>query len=109
MCNLSYVLGGRQRTSFQASHSKAGYVSRDPLSPYLYLICGEALTKASYAEDVILKVGSFFPNGTPGSDRILILQYADTTFISVKAFQACAKLVGEVLHLYGEKGGSGLT
>lgn len=60
----------------------------DPLSPYTYIICGEALTRMVTA--LATRRPALFPTIAPRGDRIPILQYVDDVLLFIRASRKAA-------------------
>lgn len=71
----------------------------DTLSPYLCILCGEALAKCLYHFSVSKR--HFFPAVRPGAERIPLLQFANDTMIFIRTQKPATKTVATLLSQYG--------
>lgn len=93
------VNGHRSRTITPSQGLRQG----DPLSPYLYILCGEALAKRLYHYSS--SEPHYFPAVGPGSDRIPLLQFADETMVFIRTIKPVANTMAKLLSQYGTEVG----
>ena len=79
----------------------------DPISPYLYLICGEALNRCFECHQ---RIGKFiFPKLTNMGERVGLLQFGDDIHIFFQNKDTNAKRIMRLLQLFQEEAGQTLN
>lgn len=107
MCGLGAIQGLDQWTGLRCIRPYRGLPQGYPLSPYLFIICGEALARTIC--NLTARSPAMFSSIAPKGDRIPLLQYADDTLTFIRANIKSAEAVKSILDRYREEAGQWLN
>lgn len=108
----SIIMGCVTSTSFmirvtgefsEEFRAERGLRQGDPLSPYLYPICGEALTRVINHLGVVCRLP--IPRIVQGGERVGTLQFADDLLIFFNASKKAAQTQSKTLDLFAKEAG----